>query len=216
MNARAGAAELGRRQLGRRWGRLLGRRRLVRQRGVGQQLLGAGLERRLLGQLVHGGAGNFWAGFGMGALTSWGLNALYSPAYAYSSMGYYPSAWRAPVYGSWGLERWRPTGCTPTTRTRTSRRPPRPSWSSNPCRPRPSAGGAGGAAGGGLRLLQADQRRRPARADRGGGGAEGLRVGPRQLQGRRLRPVLSLADQALASSPTTRCSTSSAPSACSP
>jgi tetratricopeptide (TPR) repeat protein len=40
----------------------------------------------------------------VGALTSWGLNALYSPAYAYSSLGYYPSAWSAPVYGSWGME----------------------------------------------------------------------------------------------------------------
>jgi len=36
-------------------------------------------------------------------LTSWGVNALFNPRYAYSSYGYYPSAWSAPVYGSWGL-----------------------------------------------------------------------------------------------------------------
>ena len=36
-------------------------------------------------------------------LTSWGMNALFNPRYAYSSYGYYPSAWSAPVYGSWGL-----------------------------------------------------------------------------------------------------------------
>ena len=56
------------------------------------------------GNWYHGGAGNFWAGFGAGALTSWGVNALFQPTYAYSSLGYYPAAWSAPVYGSWGLD----------------------------------------------------------------------------------------------------------------
>ena len=49
------------------------------------------------------GSNNFWGGFGTGLLTSWGANALFNPGYAYSSYSYYPSAWAAPVYGSWGL-----------------------------------------------------------------------------------------------------------------
>ncbi len=36
-------------------------------------------------------------------VTSLGINALYNPGYAYSSYGYYPSAWSAPVYDSWGI-----------------------------------------------------------------------------------------------------------------
>ena len=49
------------------------------------------------------GSNNFWGGFGTGLVTSWGMNALFNPMYAYSSYGYYPSAWSAPIYGSWGL-----------------------------------------------------------------------------------------------------------------
>ena len=65
-----------------------------------------------------GGSG-FWAGFGTGALTSFGLGALGSafrypgygyggygyPAYGYSSMGiydYFPT-WGMSTYGAWGL-----------------------------------------------------------------------------------------------------------------
>ena len=55
------------------------------------------------GNWYHGGSSNFWAGFGAGVVTSWGVNALLSPRYAYQSYAYYPSAWAAPVYGSWGL-----------------------------------------------------------------------------------------------------------------
>src|SRR5262249_19087901 len=45
----------------------------------------------------------FWGGFGIGALTGWGLNALYNPGFAYSSYSVYPTAWAAPVYDSWGI-----------------------------------------------------------------------------------------------------------------
>ncbi|WP_373650330.1 tetratricopeptide repeat protein [Schlesneria sp. DSM 10557] len=31
------------------------------------------------------------------------MNALFNPGIAYSSYSYFPSAWAAPVYGSWGL-----------------------------------------------------------------------------------------------------------------
>ena len=72
--------------------------------GWGNNYWGPGWSGACWGNWYHGGAGNFWAGFGVGALTTWGLNALYSPGYAYSSMGSYPSAWSAPVYGSWGLD----------------------------------------------------------------------------------------------------------------
>lgn len=49
------------------------------------------------------GSNNFWAGVGTGLVTSWGLNSLFYPSYAYSAYNAYPSAWSAPVYGSWGL-----------------------------------------------------------------------------------------------------------------
>ena len=56
------------------------------------------------GNWYHGGGYNgFWGGFGAGMLTSWGINSLFNPVYAYSSYGYYPSAWAAPVYSSWGI-----------------------------------------------------------------------------------------------------------------
>jgi tetratricopeptide (TPR) repeat protein len=54
------------------------------------------------GNWYHGSS--FWGGFGAGLVTSWGVNALRYPGYAYSSYAYYPSAWAAPVYGSWGLD----------------------------------------------------------------------------------------------------------------
>jgi tetratricopeptide (TPR) repeat protein len=42
---------------------------------------------------------------GVGALTSWGLNALYNPLYAYSyGMSSYFPTWGAYGYSSWGLE----------------------------------------------------------------------------------------------------------------
>ena len=53
----------------------------------------------------HGGWGGFWAGMGVGALTSWGLNALYNPLYAYSyGMSSYFPTWGAYDYSTWGLE----------------------------------------------------------------------------------------------------------------
>ena len=72
--------------------------------GINNNYCGPGWSGANWGNWYHGGAGNFWAGFGAGALTSWGVNALFRPTYAYSSLGYYPAAWSAPVYGSWGLE----------------------------------------------------------------------------------------------------------------
>jgi len=48
--------------------------------------------------------GGFAGGFGMGALTSWGLSALYNPLYAYSyGMSSYFPTWGAYGYSSWGL-----------------------------------------------------------------------------------------------------------------
>ncbi len=48
--------------------------------------------------------GGFWGGFGMGALTSWGLSALYNPLYAYNyGMSSYFPTWGAYGYSSWGL-----------------------------------------------------------------------------------------------------------------
>ena len=42
---------------------------------------------------------------GVGALTSWGLNALYDPLYAYSyGMSSYFPTWGAYDYSTWGLE----------------------------------------------------------------------------------------------------------------
>jgi tetratricopeptide (TPR) repeat protein len=53
----------------------------------------------------HSGWGGFWAGLGVGALTNWGLNALYNPLYAYSyGMSSYFPTWSAYDYSSWGLE----------------------------------------------------------------------------------------------------------------
>ena len=53
----------------------------------------------------HAGWGGFWAGMGVGALTSWGLNALYNPLYAYSyGMSSYFPTWGAYGYSTWGLE----------------------------------------------------------------------------------------------------------------
>lgn len=53
----------------------------------------------------HSGWGGFWAGLGVGALTSWGLNALYNPYYAYSyGMSSYFPTWGAYDYTTWGLE----------------------------------------------------------------------------------------------------------------
>ncbi len=62
------------------------------------------------GNWYHGGwnSGSFWTGFGVGAVSGWGLNSLYRPNYFGSGYGYgftpyVPYAWAAPVYGSWGL-----------------------------------------------------------------------------------------------------------------
>ena len=42
---------------------------------------------------------------GVGAITSWGLNALYNPLYAYSyGMSNYFPTWGAYGYSTWGLE----------------------------------------------------------------------------------------------------------------
>jgi hypothetical protein len=71
---------------------------------VNNNFFGPGWSGANWGNWYHGGWGNnFWAGFGTGALTTWGLNALFRPSFAYSTYGYLPPAWAAPVYGSWGL-----------------------------------------------------------------------------------------------------------------
>ncbi len=71
---------------------------------VNHNYYGPGWSGANYGNWYHGGSsGNFWAGVGTGLVASWGVNALYNPRYAYNSYGYYPSAWAAPVYGSWGL-----------------------------------------------------------------------------------------------------------------
>ena len=48
--------------------------------------------------------GGFWGGVGVGAVTSWGLSALYNPLYAYSyGMSSYFPTWGAYGYSTWGL-----------------------------------------------------------------------------------------------------------------
>jgi len=70
---------------------------------VNNNYFGPGWSGANYGNWYHGGGGNFWGGFGAGLVTSWGVNALFNPGIAYSSYSYVPSAWAAPVYGSWGL-----------------------------------------------------------------------------------------------------------------
>src|SRR5262249_32898754 len=53
----------------------------------------------------HGNWGGFWAGLGVGALTNWGLSALYNPLYAYNyGMSPYLPPPGAPPSPTWGLE----------------------------------------------------------------------------------------------------------------
>ncbi len=48
--------------------------------------------------------GGFWGGVGIGAVTSWGLSALYNPLYAYRyGMSSYFPTWGAYGYSTWGL-----------------------------------------------------------------------------------------------------------------
>ena len=48
--------------------------------------------------------GGFWGGLGAGALTGWGLSALYNPLYAYNyGMSSYFPTWGAYGYSTWGL-----------------------------------------------------------------------------------------------------------------
>ena len=91
---------LGRRRLG-RW--RLGRRRLGRW-------LGWWLGRSYYGNWYRGGWGGsgFWGGFGLGALTSFGMSGLgYGMGYGYPYMGYgiynYFPTWGVSNYSSWGL-----------------------------------------------------------------------------------------------------------------
>ncbi|MGO9918978.1 MAG: tetratricopeptide repeat protein [Isosphaeraceae bacterium] len=48
--------------------------------------------------------GGFWGGVGVGAMTTWGLSALYNPLYAYNyGMSSYFPTWGAYGYSTWGL-----------------------------------------------------------------------------------------------------------------
>ena len=56
------------------------------------------------GSWSHNNWGGFWSGFGIGAVTGWGLNALYNPAYAYNyGVSSYVPSWGAYNYTTWGL-----------------------------------------------------------------------------------------------------------------
>jgi tetratricopeptide (TPR) repeat protein len=71
---------------------------------------GGGWARPYYGNWYHGswgGSGAFWTGFGVGALTTFGVNSLFhsypSYGYTYAASSYFPT-WSAPVYSSWGID----------------------------------------------------------------------------------------------------------------
>ena len=49
-----------------------------------------------------GNSGSFWTGFGLGALSSFGVSSLYG-GYGYSGLYSYFPTWGMSTYGSWGL-----------------------------------------------------------------------------------------------------------------